>query len=248
MQYDDRTKIASFTAIGALCALLIAIIANHNAFPELLFHSIVGVLITVIVIFVAYAFLWQRSVLYIRSKMWTRKQNRLSQKYFGEWRDHVNNFASLKEFENVSLGITGILADLIQKNPPEPIASLVRTRIENFSLILRNPLSNFKQRTNNLHWHKKKMLNCDFLSSLVKEFENYVEIHKRLYVDFAVTISAYLQPPQFVVPKKAKRSYSRYKDNYNQFVVAYLEFAKKCARDELRIFSTTLEKAYEWEE
>lgn len=246
MSNDDRTKWASFTAIVALCGLLIAIIANHNAFPELLFHSIVIVLLTVIVIFVAYALLWQRSVRYINSKMWTRKQNRLSRKYFEEWRDHVDSFTSLKEFKNVAQGITGVLEDLIQKSPAKPIASLIRARITNFSSILHNPLQSFKQVVDKLHWHKEK-INYDFLSSLVREFENYVEIHKRLYVDFAVTISISAEIKN-LVPKRAKRSYSHYKDNYNQFIIAYLEFAKKCARDELRIFSTTLEKAYEFEE
>lgn len=244
MSNNERTKLIAFTAIGVLCALLIAIITNHSAFPEFFFHSIVMVVIGVIVVLAVGAFLWQSSTRYINTKMWTRKHNRLAQRYFDDWRDHVRSFISLGEFKNPTHGITGILESLVRKSPPKPIVSLIRARITNFGTILRNPLQNFEKAVDEWHWRKKE-LNYEFLSSLVREFESYVDIHKALYVDFVVTMSGEIKN---LVPKGAKRSYAHYKDNYNQFILAYVEFAKECARDELRIFNTNLEKAYEFEE
>lgn len=241
MSNHERTKLVSFTAIIALAGLLIAIITNYRAFPELLFYGIVTVVIGVIVVLVVNAFLWQRCTSYIRRKMSIRKSNSLAREYFDDFREFVERFTSLGEFRNVSQGITGILQALLKKVPTKH-DSLISERIKNAGSILQNPLPDFKQRLDNLQW-KKKELNYELLSCLVTEFENYVRLHKRLYVDFAVTIARELSLDK--ISQATKRAYAEYKDDYNQFIIAYTEFAKRSSKARLGIFSKHLQKASE---
>ena len=248
MSNHERIKWVSFTAITALAGLLIAIIANHTAFPELLFCGIVTVVIGVIVVLVGYAFLWERSASYIRRKMSIRKSNSLAREYFDDFRDFVNRFTSLREFSGgVSQGITGLLMQLggLPKNVPKrekKVSTLINMRINNFSFILQNPLNELKLKLDNLHW-KKKEINYEFLSCLVKDFENYVMLHKRLYVDFTVTMAREIGLDN--IPKETERAYSEYKDDYNQFIIAYAEFGKRSRKARLGIFSEYLQKASE---
>ena len=237
----DTTKLVAFTAIIALVGLIAIVINQHTLFSELVFQSIVIILIGVIVILVVNAFLWQRSERYIRNKIWRRKMKSLARSYFDDFRDFVERFTSLGEFRNVSHGITGILEALLKKVPTEH-DSLISERIKNAGSILQNPLRDFKQKLDNLHW-KKKEINYEFLSCIVRDFENYVTLHKRLYVDFAVTMARELGLDH--IPKETKRAYLEYKDDYNQFIVAYTEFARKSTKAKLGIFSEHLQKASE---
>jgi hypothetical protein len=195
----------------------------------------------VIVVLVVYAFLWERTARYVRIKLWKRKMNRLARNYFEDFRDFVERFTSLREFSGTSKGIMGILDGLLKKAPTAR-GELISARIKNFGLTLQSPLNSFKQRLYNLRW-KKKDINYDFLSCLVKEFENYVVLHKLLYVDFAVTMARELGLDN--IPKATRRAYSDYKDDYNQFIIAYTEFAKRSKKAKLGIFNEQLQKAYE---
>lgn len=244
MSNHERTKVRAFSAIVALSGLLIVIISARTGFPELLFYSIVMILIGVIVVLVVYAFLWERSVRYIRNKMWKRKRNRLAREYFGDFRDFVERFTSLREFSDTSKGIIAVLHGL-PKNIPEKenFGVLIGAMVHEFAYILRNPLNDLKKRLDDLCFWKKKEINYEFLSCLVKEFENYVKIHKRLYVDFTVTKAREIGLDN--IPQTTKRLYSEYKDDYNQFVIAYTEFAKRSTKTRLGIFSEHLQKANE---
>lgn len=84
------------------------------------------------------------------------------------------------------------------------------------------------------YWHKKKV-NYYFLSSLVKEFEHIVGLHKRLYVDFAFNMMNEVSLDS--VPKKIKQLYTEYKNIYNEFIFAYGEFAIQADKAQLRIFN-----------
>lgn len=88
-----------------------------------------------------------------------------------------------------------------------------------------------------------KDLNHEFLSCLAREFENYVRLHKHLYVDFAAAMARELGLEK--IAQATKRSYSDYKDDYNQFIIAYTEFAKRSTKVRLGIFSEHLQKANE---
>lgn len=240
MSNHERTKVYAFSAIVALVGLLIVIIGTHTLFSELLFYGMVVVLIGLIVVLVAYTFLWQRTVRYIRTKIRKRKHDSLAREYFDDFRDFVERFTSLGEFRG-SKGITGILDDLLKKAPSER-GLLIDARIKNFNPILHNPMNDFKQKVNNLYWHMKD-LNHEFLSCLAREFENYVRLHKHLYVDFAAAMARELGLEK--IAQATKRSYSDYKDDYNQFIIAYTEFAKRSTKVRLGIFSEHLQKANE---
>lgn len=241
MAYEEKTKVVSFSAIVALAGLLIVIISAHALFSEIVFYSIILILISVIVILVAYAFLWWRIARYISHKLRKRKHDSLAQLHFDDFREFVERFTSLGEFRNVSLGITGILERLTRKSPPVKNSVLINERIKIFGTLLQSPLNNFKQKLDNLRWNRKEV-KYEFLSSIVREFENYVRLHKQLYVDFAVLMADEIKN---LVPEVAKRTYADYKVDYNQFVIAYTEFAKRCSREGLGIFSDHLEKARE---
>lgn len=240
MSNHEGTKRFSLAAITALAGLLIVIVANHGAFPEVLFLSIVTILIGVIVVLVIDAFLWDRTARSVQSKMRRRKDNNLARKHFDDFRAFVERFTSLGEFKNVSQGITGVLQDLVKKATSHE-GGLIDMRFNNFVSIIAIPLNDLKQRLNDLYWRKKKEMNYEFLSSLVREFENYVMIHKRLYVDFTVTMAKKIGN----ISEATRRSYSDYKGDYNQFIIAYTDFAKKCSKERFRIFNENLEKAHE---
>ena len=162
--------------------------------------------------------------------------NSLARDYYYDFRDFVDRFSE------VSKGIKGILKGLSSKQPKERFSVLITARTGNFKSIFENPLNDFKKRLDNLYWKKKEM-NYEFLSCLVKEFENYVTLHKLMYVDFAVVMAREIGLDN--VTKTTKRVYTEYKDNYNDFIFAYTEFAKRCSRIRFRIFNEKLPKANE---
>jgi hypothetical protein len=233
MYEPEKVKLVSLTAIITLAGLLIVIIGNHSLFPELLFYSIVMILIGVIIVLVGYSFLWKHTSNYIRTRLWRRKQNILARKYFEDFSDFVDRFTSLREFNNISLGITGILKGL-------PTAIQINIILNEFPIILQNPLNNLKQRLNNLRFYRSE-INEPNLSSLAKEFENYVALHKRLYVDLFVTMAREGGPER--ISEETKRAYREYREDYNQFIMAYTEFAKKAKV--IGIFSQSLPKAFD---
>jgi len=237
---ERAVKVVSFSALIAIVGLLIIMINVHSLFPEFVFYSTVLVLVSVIVVLVVYAFLWYRASRYVTMRLWRRKQNILARKHFEDFKDFVERFTSLSEFRNVSQGINGVLEGLL-KHSLLASGDLINTRINAFGLILRDPINNFKQRLDALHWNKRDV-NREFLSSLAKEFENYVGLHKQLYVDFAVIMAREIGLDK--IAQTIKSNYSNYKDDYNQFVIAYTDFAKKTSK-ELGIFSQSLPKAFE---
>ena len=136
MTYREKTRLAAFSAIVALASLLIVVIGTHTLFPQLLFYSMVIVLISVIVVLVSYAFLWEPAKYYIRSEMSGRKMSKLAKEHFGDLRDFFEKFTSLPEFEGQSRGITRILEDLVKKANTVQ-GNLIQTRIQEFEHILR---------------------------------------------------------------------------------------------------------------
>jgi hypothetical protein len=239
MTYDEKTRFVVFSAIAALAGLLIVVINAHALFPQLLFYSVVIVLIGVIVVLVVYAFFWQPTKRYAESKRWNRKMNKLARRHFGDLRDFSEKFTSLPEFQGQSQGVIRILEDLVKKANTVQ-GNLIQTRTQEFDHILRNPLNDFKGRLRNLQW-RKKSINYAFLSSIVKELENYVALHKRLYVDFVVKMAREIGLEK--LSNITKRLYSEYREDYNQFVVAYTELAEGTWKAELGIFDKNLKKA-----
>jgi len=165
----------------------------------------------------------------------------LSRKHFGEFNDFVQKFAKFPEFNNVSQGITGVLQDLLNKTIKAQ-GTIIQARISDFGAILKEPISRFSERSGNLRWRKRE-INYEFLSCLVKEFENYIALHKWLYVDFTVVKAREIGLHK--ISTTTKRLYSGYKGDYNDFIVAYTQFAGRSAKEELRIFNQKLEKANE---
>jgi hypothetical protein len=241
MSSYETTKLVAFTAIIALAGLLIVIIGSHTLFPELLFYSIVMILIGIIVIFVAYAFLWERSRRYVSMRLWKRKMNRLARNNFDEFTGFVDRFTSLGEFKDTTKGTIKILQFLFKLGIKE-FGPLIATRVEDFGTILQSPLNDFQQRLRSLHWQKKE-ITYELLSCLAKEFESYIKLHKRLYVDFAVAQARRISLDS--IPQEIKSVYSDYKDDYNQFIIAYTEFAERGSKVGLSIFDKQLQKASE---
>jgi len=235
---ESRRITVSLASIVALAGLVIVIINAHSLFPELLFYSIVVILITVIVILLGEAFFWTRISRHITRRLWRRKQNILARKYLEDFIDFVNRFTSLREFSNVSLGITGILNELAGMGTKE--SSWIRNLASQFGNIIQNPLNNFKGRLNNLHYYISEV-NEEFLSSLAKEFESYIALHKQLYVDFAVIKAREIG----LISDETKRACREYREEYNQFIIAYSEFAKKASKERINIFNQNLPKASE---
>jgi hypothetical protein len=237
----ERGRITvSLTAIIALVGLAIVVIGTHSLFPELLFYSIVVILIAVIVILLGEAFFWTRISRYVNGRSRRRKQNISARRYFVDFKDFVDRFTSLREFSGGSQGIIGILNELAETGTKESL--LTRNLANKFSVIMQNPLNDLKQRLNNLCFSKSEV-NGEFLSSLAKEFENYIALHKQLYVDLAVAAAREMGLQR--VADSTKRAYREYKEDYNQFIIAYSEFAKKASKERIGFFSQYLQKASE---
>jgi len=164
----------------------------------------------------------------------------LSRKHFEEFNNFVQRFASFPEFNNPAQGITGVLDTLLKKAIGAQ-GTIIQARISDFSAILKESVSRFIGRSGNLRWRKKE-INYEFLSCLVQEFENYVALHKWLYVDFTVIKAREIGLDKI---STTKRLYSEYKGDYNDFIVAYTQFAGRSAKEDLRIFNQKLEKANE---
>jgi len=169
-----------------------------------------------------------------------RKKNKLAKEYLGGLRDFLEKFTSTPEFQGQSGGITGILENLVKKANTVQ-GNLIQTRVQEFEHILRQPMSSLKQRVNTLCWHKKEEINYEFLSCIVKQFEEYVGLHKRLYVDFAVIIAGKIGLDK--LSNSTRKLYSEYRDDYNEFVVAYTRFAEESRKAKLGIFNEHLKKA-----
>ena len=240
MSFQQRDRTISLTGLVAIASLLIVIVSAHSLFPELLFYSIVMILIGVIVVLVGYALLWERTSQHVRTRLWRRKQNILARKCFEEFTDFVDRFTSLREFRNAPQGITDILSSL-------PLASekvghpWTHHATNEFASIVQNPLNDLKSRLNVLRFYRSEV-NQRILLNLAKEFENYIMLHKRLYVDLTVIKAGEIGLEH--ISEVTKRAYREYRDDYNQFVIAYTEFAKKTSK-ELGVFNANLPKASE---
>jgi len=241
MGYNEKTKVFAFSAIIALVGLLIIMINAHTLFPQLLFYSIVMVLICIIVVLVVHTFLWERARRYFSTLLWRRRMNGLAREYFEDFREFVLRFNRFHEFQSESRGITRILEDLIKK-AVKGQGAMIQTRVQDFVPTLKQPLFDFGKRLDNLHWRKKE-INYEFLKCLAKQFEDYVTIHKRQYIDFTVIKAREIRLDN--LSSATRRLYSEYRDDYNQFVIAYTQFAKRSSKATLGIFSEHLQKANE---
>lgn len=238
----DTAKLVAFTAIIALVGLIAIVINQHTLFSELVFQGLVITLVGVIVILVAYAFLWQRGTRYISSKKYRRRMDRLARNYYYDFKDFVDRFSKVSQDEPSPLRINAILGMLYGHAHGRIRERLIETRTSEFKYIIKKPLDDLKKRVDDLYW-KNKEINYEFLSSLVKEFENLVSLHKQLYVDFTVIKAREIGLDK--IPEATRRAYSEYKDDYNQFINVYTEFAKRCSKIRFRIFNEKLPKANE---
>jgi len=238
--YDqDRGKALSLTAIATLAGLVIVVISTHSLFPEFLFYSIIVVLIGIIVVLVGHLFFWERTKGYVSRRLRRKKDNRFARKYFEDFMGFVNSFTSLREFNNASQGIAGILSDLKEASTKD--SPWIDNRVKEFPYVMQNSLNSFKQRLNDLHFYKSE-INEKILSNLVKEFENYIMTHKTLYVDLTVTTAREIGLEH--ISETTKKAYREYREDYNQFIIEYTGFAKKISK-EIGIFNQHLPKASE---
>jgi len=238
--YDqDRGKALSLGAIVALVGLVIVVINAHSLFPELLFCSITVVLIGVIVFLVGHMFFWERTKRYVGERLRSKKRNSFARKYFEDFTGLVNTFTSLREFNAASLGIVGILTSLEEaSNKDKP---WIDNRAYEFPYVMQNPLQSFKQRLDELRFYKSE-INERVLSNLVKEFENYIMLHRKLYVDLTVKTAQEIGLKN--ISDSTKKAYREYRETYNQFILEYTTFAKNRSR-EIGIFNRDLPKAYD---
>jgi hypothetical protein len=238
--YDqDRGKALSLTAIITLAGLVIVVIGAHSLFPELLFFSIVVVLIGVIVVIVGHLFFWERTRRYVSGRLRRKKYDSFARKYFEDFMGFVNSFTSLREFNSPLQGIVAILSDLKQVSTKD--SSWINNRVTEFPYVMQNSLNSFKQRLDELRFCKSE-INEKLLSTLVKEFENYIMLHKTLYVDLTVRTAREIGLEH--ISEATKRAYREYKEDYNQFIIEYTRFAKKTSK-EIGVFSQYLPKAPE---
>ena len=238
MSYQEKNRLVAFTIIVALIGLLIVVLNTSSLYPPVMFYSMTIVIMGLMVVFSSYAFLWERATRYIRMWWWKRKRNASARRYFGDFKDFVDRFTSFREFNNVSQGITGLMMELNEKTPKYRV--LINARTNYFSRILRDPLNDLKQKIRQLSFSKSE-INDEIASCLVKQFENHIMLHKQLYVDFFVITAREIGLEN--LRKNTKRMYKEYKDDYNQFIVAYTEFARRSAKPTLRLFTQHLPKA-----
>lgn len=194
MPNQERAKTVPLTVIGTLAVALIAIVNARTLFPVLMFYGIVITLIVVIVLLTGYILLGERISRYVGSKIRERKQNILSKKYFEDFKDFVKEFCNLPEFKSPTLGIIRILNDIPpgkNREKEEEVNFLINRLTIKFASILRDPVcgadSSFKQEL--LFGLSKSQINRQVLSQYVREFENFIQLHKSLYVDESVTIA-----------------------------------------------------------
>ena len=238
MSYQEKNRLVAFTIILALVGLLIVVLNTSSLYPPVMFYGMIVIIIGLIVTFSGYAFLWEHATRYIRRRLRKRKRNILARRYFGDFKDFVDRFTSFREFNDLSQGITGLMMQLNEKTPKYRV--LINARTNDFNRILRDPLNDLKQRLKELSFSKSE-INNEITSCLVKQFENHIKLHKELYVDFFVITAREIGLENLL--KNTKGMYTEYKDNYNQFIVAYTEFARRSAKATLWLFTQHLPKA-----
>jgi hypothetical protein len=248
MSDREKTKWASFTAIATLAGLLIIIVNAHALFSELMFYGLVLTVMTIIVIVFVYAFLGERTARYVRGKMMKRERNRLSRAYFMEFSSLIDRFIPFADFGSIDRGTPRVL-DSLRRSAQGVEVRLIQSRIQIGAQILQSPISDFDERLCYLDecagWNHWEDINYELLSNLAKEFENYVRLHKTLYIDFIVEMARDIGLDRVAQP--AKRAYSEYRDDYNQFIISYTDFAKKTSSSArgFQVFDQNLQKASE---
>ncbi|UZE92075.1 MAG: hypothetical protein IB616_05005 [Methanosarcinales archaeon] len=202
------------TIISALSVITISIIATHASFPPDIFHTLVVLLVTIIIIFIVYGFLAHPISNFIKRKRKVRKHNALARKYFDEFKDFTNRFGEFVE-SNRCDNIPYALRDLSSSPEFRNISFLSTQDIHNL-------FYNFEKRLKRFDGTKE-----DF-SLLANEFDTLMD----MYNEFCIRkpVEEIRRIGQDKVNERIKRDYRKHKGTYERFVEDYIGFGKKVNR------------------
>lgn len=205
------------TIITALASIVTAIAAIARDLSPLIVYVSFGFLFVAMVVLV-----WPFSVRpvfkFLKNKMGIWKHNRLSKKYFDEFKGFVSDFGNFIDrnknpVRDIIESLTiGEYFEGFRKYLSEDYNSRVGVHLQ-------NTFNHFKKRVNKFKGNKE-----DFLL-LVSEFENLLNIYKDLFID--KLLHAVKEVGKDKVDEKLKEKYSEFRINYNDFIMRYKTYGKK---------------------
>ena len=205
------------TIITALASIVTAIAAIARALSPLIVYVSFGFLFVAMVVLV-----WPFSVRpvfkFLKNKMEIWKHNRLSKKYFDEFKGFVSDFENF--IDRNKNPVRDIIESLTTGEDFEEFRKyLSRDYNSRVGVHLQNTSNHFKKRVNKFNGTKE-----DFLL-LVGEFENLLDIYKALFID--KLLRAVEEVGKDKVHEKLKEKYSEFRDYYNDFMRRYKVYGKK---------------------
>lgn len=213
---ESGTK-APITAIASIIMAIVAIVSARTYFPPSIVYALIVVLFILTVVAV-----WPFSVRpvfkFLKNKMEIWKHNRLSKKYFDEFKGFVSDFENfIDRNKNPARDIIESLTigeyfEEFRKYLSEDYNSRVGVHLQ-------NTFNHFKKRVNKFNGTKE-----DFLL-IVGEFENLLDIYKALFIDKLLRTVEEVGKDK--VHEKLKEKYSEFRDYYNDFMRRYKVYGKK---------------------
>ena len=220
----DKGIVYMATIIVALIGLLITIIAAHSLFAPLMFESIVGVLVVLIVTVTVYGVFGQRLIKFSKKRALAKKHRVLAQEYFKKFDRLVDRFR-----------------DLINEDHRDTIPFILR-QLENgnpkYVNILPHP-QNFKSAVDVCDGAKGKLpVTKDNFLILVGWFESIVNLCNEHLI--RKPIEEIRRRGVDGIPEHISEDYGRCEVIYDRFLDDYMDFAK----DMNNKFGETVARAY----
>ena len=206
----DKGIVYMATIIVALIGLLITIIAAHSLFAPLIFESIVGVLVVLIVTVTVYGVFGQRLIKFNKKRAMAKKHHVLTQEYFKKFKTLVERFRE-RLYEDHHDTIPFIIRQLENDNPK-------------YVNILPHP-QGFKSAVDVCHeaMGRLHLTNGNFLI-LVGWFESIVNLCNEHLICKPVEKMRILR--QEGIREDISEDYERCKAIYDRFLDDYMDFAK----------------------
>jgi hypothetical protein len=214
---EYRTKVTIIMVLASIVTAIVAVASARTNLPLVIVYGSFGFLFVAMVVLV-----WPFSVRpvfkFLKNKMEIWKHNRLSKKYFDEFKGFVSDFENF--IDRNKNPVRDIIEGLTTGEDFEEFRKyLSRDYNSGVGLHLQNTFNHFKKRVNKFNGTKE-----DFLL-LVGEFENLLDIYKALFID--KLLRAVEEVGKDKVHEKRKEKYSEFRDDYNDFMRRYKDYGKK---------------------